>query len=163
MKKLCLFDNYCEGFYSYDYYLEHCEINDIQPKERDSADYWEFINDMLEEDWECLLDNIKYGNSNLGLMLCYGVLDRWDGKKTICPCIKEDLVDTIKFCSQGYDAVQIYLDNGVIEIHGLHHDGTDIIYIRPINEKRIGNKSNDDICNSKNPTWYCKLFPKYIY
>lgn len=156
-----LIDTYCEGGYTYNDYVEYCQEHDETPAEEGSDKYWNWINDMLKEDWDCLLSNIAYSKNN-GRVLIYGTFGRWDGKHAICPVVCDTLVDALKKCASGYDAVQAWECDGNVEFHGLHHDGTDIFYMRPLNS-RAKDMSNDDIEESKNPLYYTKNYPEYLF
>lgn len=160
--KHCLIDTYCDGGYTYDDYKEWCEINDIEPDGEGSTAFWKWIGEQFENDWGDLNDNIKYSNNN-GRCLVGGALGRWDGKHGVIPKIFGSLVEALGNLAKDYDAVQAWETEGGIEFHGLHHDGTDIFFIRPINERRAAGKSDDDICYAKHPYWYTKRYPEYIF
>lgn len=156
-----LIDTFCDGGYSYEDYVESCEMNDIEPEEEGSNAYWEWIGEQLDEDWSCLLDNTKYGSNN-GKCMVYGKVGRWNGTFSVEPKIFGTLVEAFKFLMQGYDAVQAWETNNEIEFHGLHHDGTDIFYIRPMNNRKH-NLEDWEICEHDNPLWFTGKYPEWIF
>lgn len=146
--------------YTYKDYCEWCEENGIEPKGESSWDYLEWVGEETNNDYECVLDNIKYSKNN-GRCVISGQLGLWWGSPTIEEVVCDSLVAAIKKCNQN-DGLEIYECDGYVEVHSIHHDGTNIFEIRPIGN-RGKNKDNDEIEESENPLWYCTKYPKYIY
>lgn len=147
--------------YTYKDYCEWCEENGYEPNTENSWAYLQWVADETENDYYNMLDNIKYSKNN-GRCIISGTLGLWWGRPTIKDVVCDSLVDAIKKCNQN-DYIEVYeTDEGYLEVHSIHHDGTNIFIIRPIN-KRGNGKSNEDIEESNNPLWYAGNYPKYIY
>ena len=159
--KHCLIDTYCDGGYTYEDYVENCEINGIEPDTEGRMAYWEWIGEQFENDWDDLLDNIKYSKNNGKCMVF-----RWGkrgGYKEYEPKIFDSLVEAFEFLGkEGYDAIQAWETNSEIEVHGLDHDGTGIYCIRPMNNRRH-NLDDDEICEHRNPMWFAGKYPEFIF
>lgn len=162
MKHL-LIDNTLDGGYDYQSYLEYCEEEDWTPGSEGSMEYWEWVYDMLGEDWNNLLDNIKFSKNN-GRCLIFGTLGLWDGRKEIYPNVANSLVDALSIIARSADTLEIYYENGEITFLGHHHDGTNSFTIRPIDEEKAKDMSNDDIEESDEPLDYTKLYKgEYLF
>lgn len=155
--KIVYLDTYCEGGRTYEDYLENCEINGFTPCGEDSEDYWDWIREEIESDYEELFDNLKYAKINNNPCFVSGSVGRWDGRHTIVGKIFDNLSDAIKNCFYGGDDFEVYLEDGVVYVKALHHDGTNCFEIHILNEK--GQDTNeldiDETCFGS--------YPKYLY
>ncbi len=161
-KKHLLIDTYCDGGYSYKDYLEWCDEMEKTPAPEGSDKYWRWIGDMIDEDWINLKDNIKCGRNN-GRCIVTGTLGLWWGRPDIQAHLFNSLLEAICECRKGAQDIQIWEDNGHLTVHGMHHDGTNVFEIRPVNERRATGKEDWEIEESKNPLWYTTRYPEYIY
>lgn len=161
-KKHLLIDTYCEGGYSYQDYLEWCEEMDETPAPEGSDAYWDWIDNQKKNDWDDLMANIGCGKNN-GRCLLTGAVGRWDGRHTVYPKAFDTLTDAIKAVAADADDVQVWEDGGHVTVHGLHHDGTNIFEIRPLNPRRVGDRSNSEIEEHDNPSWFCGRYPEYLF
>lgn len=131
--------------YSYEDYKEWCEDMGETPCEEHSSAYIDWINRMVEDYWDDLLANIKSSKNN-GRCVITGSLGLWWGRPEIEEVECETLVDAIKKCNQN-DYIEVFEneEDGSVEVHSIHHDGTNVFNIYPLKD---GKKSK---------------YPKYLY
>lgn len=67
----------------YDDYVECCEINGIEPAEKDSTEYWQWVYEEVEETISCDLTNMEYSKIKDRVFAITGKIGRWDGTHTI--------------------------------------------------------------------------------
>ena len=162
-KKLRLMFSSLDNGYDYESYKEYCEEEDEEPSSPYSWEYLEWVADMTECDKGDLLDNIENSGNN-GRCVITGRLGLWDKRPTIKEVVCDSLVDAIERCDTE-DYVEVYEDeeNECVQVRAIHHDGTNIFLIYPINEEKAGNLSNEEIEEDDDPMQYTKKYPKYIY
>ena len=163
MEERLIYSNIDNG-YDFESYIEYCEDMDIEPCESEcDEEYYDWLNDMIQLDWEDLLDNIKYSENN-GRCLVEGVINLWDGSRTIKPKVFDSLCEAIeRINSEDYIEVYETDEEGCVVVKSIHHDGTNVFTIRPICENLACGKSNDEIEDSESPMWFTMGYPKYIY
>ena len=160
-KKTRLIYSSIDNGYTYSDYKEWCEDNGVEAGNEWSWDYLNWKADQVEVDYEDLIENIKYSKNN-GRCIISGSLGLWWGSPQIAEVVCESLVDAIKKCNRN-DYLEVYeSDEGYVEVHSIHHDGTNVFTIRPVNGRGRG-KDNDTIANSENVLWYAGKYPKYLY
>lgn len=149
-EKYTLIDTYCEGGYTYEDYKEWCEEMGEEPAEEDSIEYWNWIGDTLERDVDDFFANLSWATETPVLIM--GSCGTWMGKREIVPVFFQSadyekvyngewrytnpaLKRAIKKCINNVDAFKVEFDNGVINVYGYHHDGTNCFEIRPLSKK----------------------------
>ena len=98
----------------------------------------EYENDFDAEcDYNDFLSHLNYieEHSNATSYLIIGNLGLWNGRPNIYPILKQYLKDAYKKCVNNMDDVIVKINNTVMEVTGLHHDGRNTFYIVPLNEK----------------------------
>ena len=80
----------------YDDYLEWCETNGIEPAEKNSSEYWNWVYEQVDEVIECDLINMEYSKIKDRLFVITGAIQLWNGRRTIKPVFMRGLVDVIK-------------------------------------------------------------------
>ena len=149
--------------YPYSEYVEYCEINESEPGEEWSQEYWDWVSDCIREDYDLLQEELSAGKYGDKFFAVYGVLGLWDGKHEICPNpqISEGLVPTIKKCyGRSIDDFEVLFDetDGKIIIKAYHHDGTNVFELRHCTAR--WNKEKDEYSLMRTfPMNYLKLFP----
>ena len=150
--------------YPYSDYVEYCEINESEPGEEWSQEYWDWVSDCIREDYDLLQEELSAGKYGDKFFAVYGVLGLWDGKHEICPNpqISEGLVPTIKKCYEGssIDDVDVLFDEteGKIIVKAYHHDGTNVFELLHCTAR--WNKEKDEYSLMRTfPMNYLKLFP----
>lgn len=158
-------DTYCEGGYCYSDYAEWCEEQELTPAPEGSREYWEWIGRVIRNDTDDFFDNLKYSDAGTCPVVITGTLGLWHGHPDIQPELADNLPAAIRRCQGDCDAIQVILQpEGYIEVHGMHHDGTNIFEIRPVTQR--GRQLLEDGEYRKfNPKSYhhVKKFQKYLF
>ena len=133
-KKITYLDTYCEGGYSYEDYKEWCEECEVGVGEEGGEDYWNWIYENHANDVEDFFENLKYSKEP-GVnhpVVVTGTLGLWWGRPEISPTRFDCLFDAVRQCMDGADSIQVELEDGVVEVRTMHHDGTNVFEIRPV-------------------------------
>lgn len=118
--------------YTYEDYVEYCEINGIQPGDESSLEFAEW---QVDEARECFWDDIAeikhYKPYNVPVVVT-GRLGLWDGKHEIRPVEMDSVAAAIDgaFSHSTEDMAINYDDEGFIVIYAHHHDGTNCFEVR---------------------------------
>lgn len=123
-----------DGF-EYADYEEFCEINGIEPKGENSDDYYEWLADSARENYNCDLDNIRNCKQYQVRVVVTGTLGLWDGRHKVIPVVCNTVYDAIQRCVNGADDVDVWFNNGHIEVVARHHDGQNCFDIRALSAK----------------------------
>lgn len=108
----------------------------------ESEDYiLDMVSDWVQIEMDYLLEQFEHIED----VVITGGLGRWDGTHTIVPTRADNLEDAFYRCGQNMDEVEIYDDNGVIEIVAYHHDGYNSFKIYQLNSKGINAGDNADL------------------
>lgn len=146
--------NYAECFEAF---KEYCMDNDIDHTQynEDSERFLNWLYDSLSMDWDDLMDNIKYDKNNNVDCVVTGSLGLWDGRHDIDAKHFPTLDRAINACISGCDYIIITENEGVINIQGIHHDGTNNFEIYKLNAKGYDAHCEDKDLNNK------KYFDKF--
>ena len=150
IKNATLYNDYNYNVEDYrDAYLEHCDFLGLDVEDEIPA---EFIQNMLDEEWFALFDNL---DSNIYNDECVviGTLDLWIGRKQIVATRENTLAEAIKRCCRGCDYNRIEIVDGHVEVTSVHHDGTNIFDIHLLNKRG----RNTMGANLTNPCYYRKI------
>lgn len=126
--------------YTYNDYLEWCEMNDTDPiYAEDSTEFFDWCHEQVEQDIECDEENIRYSEYYKRKFMITGTLGLWNGRPTIEPVIIDGLLDAINKCVSGnsiwdYD-VFINDDEDYITVHAKHHDGTNVFELHLLTDE----------------------------
>lgn len=161
-KPIRYLNTYCEGEYNYEIYLEWCKDNSTEPHPEGSEKYWRWIGDMIQNDIEDFFENLKYSPEPQHPCVISGSLGLWHGRPDIEPVMMPDLASAIRTCMDGADAVEVNLENGMVEVKAFHHDGTNLFEIRPLTDRGY-NLMNDGEDINVNSHWHTGRYPKYLY
>ena len=141
--------NYTEWF---EEFKEYCMDNDIDHTQynEDSEYFHNWIYDTLSIEWDDMMSNIKYDKHNNVDCVVVGSLGLWDGRHDIDAKHFPTLDRAINACISGCDYVIIIENEGVINIKGIHHDGTNNFEIHKLNAKGYDAHCEDkDLNNEK--------------
>ena len=117
--------------YPYEQYVQECEDNDINPGSSDSQEYEDWVDMYVQEYWNDDLDNIKHCKEYQVPVVITGTLGLWWGSPEIEPVEVDSVYEAIKKCIGGDSYfVTAYFDDGKIEVHAHHHDGTNCFTIK---------------------------------
>ena len=137
IKNATLYNDYDYNIEDYrDAYLDYCDANGIDVE--DEVSMW-FIQNMIDDEWFSLLDDILENNPYNVDCVVLGTLGLWNGKKQIVPTREKTLMEAIKNCCRGCDYNRIDIVDGHIEVKSVHHDGTNVYEIHILNKR--GQKS----------------------
>lgn len=127
--------NYTEWF---EEFKDYCECNDIDHTQydEDSQFFLDWIYDTLSMEWDDLMANIRCSNANTACVV-NGSLGLWDGRHDIDIKQFPTLEKAINACISGCDYIIITENEGVINIKGIHHDGTNHFNIYKLNEQGL--------------------------
>lgn len=130
--------------YMYEDYLDFCLDNDIEPEGENSAAFYNWCNETALIDYEADIENIKYCKQYNVPVIITGELGLWNGNFEIEAVRKESVYDAIQRCI-GRDIinVEIFFDNGEIEVNAYHHDGCNTFTIKALSKKGIAKRSGD--------------------
>ena len=141
--------NHTEWF---EVFKEYCMDNDIDHTQydEDSERFLNWLYDSLSMDWDDLMSNIKYDKNNNVDCVVTGSLGLWDGRHEIDAKHFPTLDRAIVACISGCDYIIITENEGVINIKGIHHDGTNNFEIHKLNDKGYDAHCDDkDLNNEK--------------
>ena len=123
---------------SYEDYLDFCAANSFEPKGEDSEDYWDYVHETQSMWYNDEMDNIKFSKENDTPVIVIGTLGLWDGRHDIYPVLCDSLHDAIEKCVGRCDNVRVEFNNGIIEVDGYHHDGTNSFSIMKLSAEGMG-------------------------
>lgn len=103
------------------------------------------ILDMVNLWVETELDDLLGQFEGIQDVFVTGVLGLWNGKHTIVPTRVDSLKDAFWRCSRDMYDVEVYNNNGVIEINAYHHDGCNSFSIYQLNSKGVNAGDNADL------------------
>lgn len=148
-----LYDNYNINYTEwFEAFKEYCMDNDIDHTQynEDSERFLNWLYDSLSMDWDDLMTNIKYDKNNNVDCVVTGGLGLWDGRHDIDAKHFPTLDKAINACVSGCDYITITENEGIVNIKGIHHDGTNNFEIHKLNDKGYDAHCDDkDLNNEK--------------
>lgn len=135
--KQSLYDSEAYTFIDYAEYKQICDDYEWECHEENSPAYWEDINRLTDDDWDCFIDNLRYSKYNNSKYMILGSVGRWNGRYDIVPVLVDNLETAIMKClnMNGDIHYEIKLEEGKITVVVAHHDGTDSFEIRLLSKK----------------------------
>ena len=129
----------CDSSYvpSYEDYVEYCEMNEIEPKDSDSSDYWDYVSDMQSLEVSDFFTNLHYSKKDECEVLLTGTLGLWNGNRDIYPIRLNSLTKAIQKCNCKCDDIKVRMENGEIIVEASHHDGTNVFSIKPLSARGL--------------------------
>ena len=116
----------------YEWFVEDWEDNHDTEEEpepvpaEDSDEFWDWVTDYSQREWDDFRSNFKYGPLAGTLCLVHGYFGGWqgneDGGKVMRINTAEDL---LKCIADHADRVDVWVDKDGLHISNAHHDGTD--------------------------------------
>jgi hypothetical protein len=138
-----ILDNTLDWYYTdeaYEEYKDWCEMNNIEPDEKDSANFWDWANDNINLSVECDLDNMAYSKIKGRMFVITGSVQLWNRRPTIKPVFIRGLVDTVKKLSGSGDRhfkIELDTEKGIITARQWSHDdpmGNTMLEARMLNK-----------------------------
>jgi len=153
--------------YTYEEYLEFCEVNDMEPKDENSEDYWNWVYDECQIDYECFFDNMSYSKAEHGKYVITYSLGLWCGnrmgyREKIYNSLSEAIKDALN-SSRDYEDYSVEYDNGNIIVCGYHHDGRNYMTIRLLSKHGERNLAEKEEPNFERHIYNKDNFKKIIY
>lgn len=146
-----------DNSYKYEYYVEWCKDNEMEPQPENSDDYWNWVNESTQIDYDDFFDNLKYSQAEKeGHYMITFNLGLWNGHKIgyvekIYDSLSEAIKDALN-SSKYYLDYKVTFENGDVVVYGYHHDGTNIMTI-----KRLSKHGERNLCDRCFPD-----FEKYV-
>ena len=162
MKKneLVLFERDCYTKADYELY---CMDNEIEFDETNDSDYYDWVHQQEEWDFDDMLDNIKYSKLNNYSVLVEGSVGTWRGRFDHEQTIFENFKDAIYACiGRSCEISKVVKIGNRVEVTAIHHDGTNyhtLYFLTPLGEYRFEKNGKVSVKNRDN---IIKL-PKYMY
>lgn len=124
-----------DGF-EYSDYVEYCKENGLEPQGKESHDYFRWCEDETEMNFEADLDNIEGHSAYNVPVIMTGTIGRWNGDFEIVPVVCKSVFSAIDMC-RGKDIldIEVFFDDGKIEVAAHHHDSTNHFTIRALSKK----------------------------
>lgn len=120
----------------YSDYEEDCEMNNIEPKGEDSDDYRDWMAENTQTNYEEDMYSIKNCKQYNVPVRIEGTLGLWDGRHEIIPQERDSVYSAIIDCiGRSTNDVEVFFDDGHIEVQCHHHDGTNTFYIYAIGSR----------------------------
>jgi len=146
-----------DNYYKYEYYVEWCKNNEIEPQGEDSEDYWNWVYEASQIDYDNFFDGLKYAKAEKeGHYMIMFNLGLWNGNKIgYVEKIYDSLSEAIKAAlnsSRDYLDYKVAFENGDVVVYGYHHDGTNIMTI-----KRLSKHGERNLLFKEEPN-----FEKYV-
>lgn len=161
--KITYLDTYNDDGLTYEDYKEWCEEMEREPCGEDSGDYYDWLRDEVDINIECFFSNLRYEKGKVqNRCVISGRLGLWNGRPTIEPVMCEDLEEAIRKCWGDCCDVIVELENGVVKVEGLHHDGRNYFEIRPLTARGAQKMlDGEEICVGNH--WHTSKYGKYLY
>ena len=130
-KRIIYLDTRNNNGYAYEDYVAYCRDNNLRISEEDSEDFYDWQARMCDYDVEDFWDNLK--NTDFGECEVSGSLGLWWGNPNIEPERFDNLYDAVRECV-GNSTLDlcVYLENGILYVDAIHHDGTNSFVIKPM-------------------------------
>lgn len=153
---------------AYEDYKEWCEEADIEPCEKNSNGYWEWVNDCIEINLECDFENMAHSKIKDRTFAITGAVQLWNGRPTIKPTFVRGLTDTIHKMIGTDDChfdINLDIEQGIITARQWSHDdptGNTMLEARMLNrngEKWLAaaEERGDEDEIEINNRWWCKI------
>ena len=130
-KRITCLDTSNYNGYVYEDYVDYCGDNNLKIGEEDSKDFYDWQARMRDYDVEDFWDNLK--NTDFGECEVSGSLGLWWGTPNIEPKRFDNLYDAVRECIDNSTLdLCVYLENGILYVDAIHHDGTNSFVIKPM-------------------------------
>lgn len=158
IKEQVLYDSMRE--ISYDEYVEYCKENDIEQQGQDSEEYYDFVSEQRNLEFEYLYYNSE---SNSDYWIITGSVGLWCGRRGIMPTMVYGLWESISKCLGRCDDLKVVKRGNVIEVVAYHHDGRNHFEIRALTELGQERYERHDGEISINNRENIKKLPEYLF
>ena len=118
----------------YENYVEECQEYEEEYYDRESNEFYEWVGDMLNMEWEDFDTNLEYDTESNAECVVIGSLGLWYGRENVQQKF-DTLRKAISACISNCDYITITETNGVIYVTSIHHDGRNSFEIHKLNKK----------------------------
>ncbi len=118
--------------FEYSDYVEWCEANGKTPQGEDSEDFCRWCSDTSRSQYEDDITQMKTSGNLERRFVITGTVGRWNGRFDIRPEMESSFERAFDRCTSGADDVDVFCTDRYIEVHGHHHDATNILYLWPV-------------------------------
>jgi len=124
-KKLIFTTDYTKAGLTFEYYKEFLTESGVAldelPTSVEKSNFWEWVNDEQDMEFNDLKENIKYGAYNTE---CYitGSVGLWCGRREIAKTHCDTLLEAIQKCINDQDDFEIYVDGNAVYVDSYNHD-----------------------------------------
>ena len=115
--------------FEYSDYVQWCEANDLTPQGEDSEDFCRWCSDTSLSQYEDDITQIKASANLDRRFVITGTVGRWNGRFDIRPEMEFSFGRAFDRCASNADDVDVFCTERHIEVHGHHHDATNILYL----------------------------------
>lgn len=135
--------------FTYDEYTEDCVFKNIKPAPEESAEFYNWCNDLAASYWEDDLDNMRTSwTEKCGGYLITGNIGRWDGIHEKVPVIVNTFDEVINHVhNKDINDIDISYDTEGFHILAHHHDSTNVIDVHVLKKDADLDKLHEYIDN----------------
>lgn len=118
--------------FEYSDYVEWCEANGLMPQGEDSEDFCRWCSETSLNQYEDDVTHMKASSNLERRFVITGTVGRWNGRFDVTPELERSFEVAFDRCTKGVDDVDVFCTERYIEVHGHHHDATNILYLWPV-------------------------------
>lgn len=141
-KAITLIDTLDDGI-TYAEVVEYCEMNDEEIPQENSAEHYAIASTIVDWEIEDFWDNLKAISDDLGAVVVFGSIGRWNGRYDINAKAFDNLYDAVLACLDCCDYYKVEQKHSAIEVCGYHHDGHNDFTIKFLNDKGLDAKDKN--------------------
>lgn len=137
------------------------EDNELEPTEYTENEFYDWLYQQEEWDFEDMLDNLKYSKLGNTRCLIEGGIGTWRGTFEIEQTTEWSIKDAILRCIRGAEVQEIKVVGHAIEICTAHHDGRNYFTIHFLSELGAERFDRNGVVSMNNYKNFLKI-PKYF-
>lgn len=122
--------------YLYDFYVEGYESGGEEPAGRDSREFHEYVNDVLQSEAYDFLSDLRRSKNN-GPCVVFGTVGTWTGRHEIEPKKFDTVEEAIYACCDRCDYYTISQEYSALKVEAAHHDGRNYFTIKLLNSRGL--------------------------
>lgn len=149
--RLTLFERGC---YTEEDYKDYCLDNDMEYDETNDSEYYNWIAEQEEWDFENMLDECTYSKYKNYSVLVEGSIGTWRGRFEHGQAVFDSFKDAIYACiGRSCEINKVERIGNRIEVTAIHHDGRNyhtLYFLTPLGEYRFERNGQISPRNRKN-------------
>lgn len=143
-----------KGCYTREEYKYYCEDNEIEYDETNDSEYYNWVANQEEWEFDDMMDNFKYSKYNNYSVLVEGSIGTWRGRFEHNQAIFDNFKDAMYACiGRSCEIKKVERIGNRIEVIAIHHDGTNyhtLYFLTPLGEHRFRNNGKISVKNQEN-------------